>query len=292
MPTQAGNFPVTVQARDASGRSAQASTVINILPPALKITDGLMQLGVVQQPFDHVVAASGGTPPYNFTLSTGALAPGLQLNASTGEISGSPTSAGYYQFNIQVTDSTTPTAFSIAKPYNLLITAAALAPRNDTLANATQVFPGTYLASLSPYTDSSGNPAPDHDYYVLAAAGGSTYDISASNQYFLWPASGNPDPHTAPTDPALEIVDATGTPMTICNDPLADNPPAGAPITKGAGNFTDACINHGGNNPLPGTASLSIELPPGSNQAIYIHVFDFQGRARPDFIYSLQINKR
>jgi hypothetical protein len=107
-PTQAGTFHLTVQAKDGSNRTAQQSVSLNILPTALIITDGLMQLGAVKKPFDHVVPTTGGTPPYNFTVSVGSLAPGLQLNATTGDVSGTPTTAGLYQFNIKATTGLRP----------------------------------------------------------------------------------------------------------------------------------------------------------------------------------------
>jgi hypothetical protein len=158
-PTGAGTFALTVQAKDGSNRVGQQSASITILPSVLVITDGLMQLGAVNQPFDHIVPTSGGTPPYSFNVSVGSLPQGLQLNASTGEVSGKPTTAGLYQFNIKATDTTAPTQFTFEKPYTLLVTPTVLSARNDTLANATPIFPGTYLASLSPYTDSAGNPS-------------------------------------------------------------------------------------------------------------------------------------
>jgi hypothetical protein len=123
-PAQVGTFGFTVQAHDGSNRTAQQNASVNIIPPALVITDGLMQLGVVNQPFDHVVPTTGGTLPYSFTVSAGALAPGLQLNAATGEISGTPTMAGLYQFNIKVTDTTSPPPFASQKPYTFLVTPA------------------------------------------------------------------------------------------------------------------------------------------------------------------------
>jgi hypothetical protein len=49
------------------------------------------------------ISATGGTGPYAFSWS-GSLPPGLSLS-STGLISGSPTTAGSYQFTITATDS-------------------------------------------------------------------------------------------------------------------------------------------------------------------------------------------
>jgi hypothetical protein len=46
----------------------------------------------------------GGTPPFVFSVSVGALPPGLALNASTGTISGVPTSLGLYSFTVRVVD--------------------------------------------------------------------------------------------------------------------------------------------------------------------------------------------
>jgi hypothetical protein len=55
-------------------------------------------------PYADTIAATGGTPPYLWTLSGGALPPGLTANATTGGISGLPTQAGSFPFTIRVTD--------------------------------------------------------------------------------------------------------------------------------------------------------------------------------------------
>ncbi|HEV2720405.1 MAG TPA: Ig domain-containing protein [Thermoanaerobaculia bacterium] len=45
-----------------------------------------------------------GTPPYTFSVDFGSLPPGITLNTSTGVLSGTPTTAGYYVPCIKVTD--------------------------------------------------------------------------------------------------------------------------------------------------------------------------------------------
>ena len=58
-------------------------------------------------------AASGGTTPYTYSITAGALPPGLTLDSATGDITGMPTTAGNaYSFTVTGTDSSTPTALS------------------------------------------------------------------------------------------------------------------------------------------------------------------------------------
>ncbi len=54
--------------------------------------------------YTSFVTATGGTPPYNFTI-TGVLPAGLTLNAATGAVTGTPTTAGPDTFTAAVTDS-------------------------------------------------------------------------------------------------------------------------------------------------------------------------------------------
>jgi hypothetical protein len=55
--------------------------------------------------FNATLNVSGGTAPYTFSISWGALPPGLALNSETGTISGQATKAGTYNFGVHVTDS-------------------------------------------------------------------------------------------------------------------------------------------------------------------------------------------
>jgi hypothetical protein len=66
--------------------------------------------GQVNTPYAHPFPASGGTPPYAYSVSAGSLPPGLSLNPLTGNVSGTPTTPGIFCFTITVTDSALATA--------------------------------------------------------------------------------------------------------------------------------------------------------------------------------------
>ena len=68
------------------------------------VLGGSLPAGAVAQPYSAAVAASGGTPPYSYSIESGSLPAGLSL-AADGSISGTPTEAGDSSFVIAVTDS-------------------------------------------------------------------------------------------------------------------------------------------------------------------------------------------
>ena len=59
--------------------------------------------GTVGDAYAATLTASSGTPPYTWSVVSGALPAGLALS-SAGAITGTPTTAGTYQFTVQVTD--------------------------------------------------------------------------------------------------------------------------------------------------------------------------------------------
>ena len=88
---------------DESDPSIISNSVdLDTSPPAISTTP--LSPGIVGTSYSQTLAASDGTPPYQWSVSSGGLLPGLSLDATTGTISGTPTQSGSYSFTIQVTD--------------------------------------------------------------------------------------------------------------------------------------------------------------------------------------------
>jgi hypothetical protein len=60
--------------------------------------------GEVGVAYSDQLTVTGGTSPFTWSVSAGALPPGVTLGASTGLLSGTPTAAGSYSFTVKVTD--------------------------------------------------------------------------------------------------------------------------------------------------------------------------------------------
>jgi alpha-tubulin suppressor-like RCC1 family protein len=95
------------------------------VPPATPLFIAPLQLsaGNAGQPYFQalVQASAGAVLPYSWSVSAGALPPGLTINPGTGLISGTTTASGTYTFTARVEDSSVPTHQSASRQYAIVI---------------------------------------------------------------------------------------------------------------------------------------------------------------------------
>jgi large repetitive protein len=106
-PTVAGTFNFSVRATDSTTGTAATTTIaytLTISAPTIVINPPtLAGGGIVAVPYNRVLTAIGGTAPYTFAISAGALPGGVTLGTA-GTLSGSPTAAGTFTFTVRATD--------------------------------------------------------------------------------------------------------------------------------------------------------------------------------------------
>ncbi|WP_050478275.1 putative Ig domain-containing protein [Herbaspirillum rhizosphaerae] len=115
-PTQAGSFSFTINATDSSTGTAVTGSrnyTLSVTAPTLTLVANNVNLerGVPAPTIQFV--AGGGTAPYTYAVTTPSLPAGLNLSASSGAVTGTPTVAGSYSYTITATDSN---GFTVSLP--------------------------------------------------------------------------------------------------------------------------------------------------------------------------------
>lgn len=110
-PTTAGSYSFTITATDANGcQVSQAYTMLvnPVACPTITVLPATLPPAVMGVPYSQVISATGGSGLYIFSVSAGALPPGLTLTpgtpTATALLSGTPTTSGTYNFTITATD--------------------------------------------------------------------------------------------------------------------------------------------------------------------------------------------
>lgn len=156
-PTLSGASSFTVHVGDANGHgtSKPLSITIGSSSQRLSITTTSLAGGTVGTAYSATLQATGGATPYSWSLSSGSLPAGLSLSASSGVISGTPTTSGTSTFTVQVKDANSNTAsqsLSIAiatRIQPLTITTTSVANGATNTAYSASLFAG---GGTTPYT--------------------------------------------------------------------------------------------------------------------------------------------
>ena len=157
-PTVQGTFHFAIAA--TNGVSPDAFTPLLTIvvgpppvPPAFT-ADTPPANGIVGNAYSYTFAATGKPAP-TFALASGALPDGLTLDATTGVLSGAPTSAGTFTFTVKATNGAPPDAVT---PSRTIVVAATKTP--PTFTDDTPPLAGVVGLAWTYQFKASGNPAP------------------------------------------------------------------------------------------------------------------------------------
>jgi hypothetical protein len=130
-PTAAGSFNFTVTATDSSTGTGPytVSRPFTIDVVAIVVDPATLPNATAGAAYSQTITASGGTAPYAFDVSAGALPAGLTLSTA-GVLSGTPTASGTFNFTVRAVDAATRPG---TRPYTLVVAVPTLTLAPTTL---------------------------------------------------------------------------------------------------------------------------------------------------------------
>ena len=133
MTTLAGTYPFTAKVTDSIGQNAIHAFTLTVAPTLLSITATILAEADISTPYVAWLSATGGMAPYQWSLASGTLPAGIQLQAANGSISGVTTATGSFPFIAKVTDSSGQNAIHA---FTLTVAPTLLSISATTLAEA------------------------------------------------------------------------------------------------------------------------------------------------------------
>jgi 6-phosphogluconolactonase (cycloisomerase 2 family) len=134
----------------ANGAISYPTGLLVVTPPTLTSPSQLH--GTAGAAFSQTLTGGGGHGPFSWAITSGSLPAGLQLNATTGAITGTPSATGTTSFTVKLTDQSLPTAQTATATISIAIDPA--------------IVPAVYVANggngtvTSYATGSAGNLSP------------------------------------------------------------------------------------------------------------------------------------
>jgi len=158
-PSKPGSYSVTITVSDSTKQISRKTFSIDVASSAspLSIDSTPIPDGQVGSAYSAALGVTGGTTPYTWSISSGALPGGLSLGQSNGVISGTPTTSGQFTFTAMVTDSTSPTPQTATQSFSFTIAAASSQPPSVT---TTSLPGGTVGSAYSATLGATGGTIP------------------------------------------------------------------------------------------------------------------------------------
>ena len=249
-PTQLGTFALTFRVADTNACFATRNLSLTVACPVITLTPATLTGAQNNVAFSQQLSASGGTAPYVFTRTSGAIPTGMTLTTA-GLLSGTPTSGpGNYNFVIRAMDASGSCSGSTS--YTLSVTCPTIVVNPAILSNGTVGV--AYSASLT----SSGGAAP----YLYSIISGDLPDgLSLSSSGLI---SGTPTQQTTAsfTVQTADAFNCTGTRAytltTVC--PVIEITPDTLPDAYYNLPYSETFSASGGTGPY--TWSIVAGVPP------------------------------
>ena len=111
VPAKVGTYPFTVRVTNIGGDSVTQSlsiriaTVLQSPTSQMAIATASLPRATTGSAYTQTLTATGGAPPYTWSSTPTAPATGLTLDASTGQVRGTPSQNGTFNFTARVADS-------------------------------------------------------------------------------------------------------------------------------------------------------------------------------------------
>lgn len=238
-----GSDSFAYTATNAGGTSASATVTITVTPPTLTLSAIATTGEAATTPYSSTIVASLGTAPYEFEVTSGALPGGLNLDANSGAITGTPAAVGTFNFTVTATDLYSATG---SQAYTITISAPTVAitsPASGALPGATtgtaysQSFSASGGTGTHSFSFSAGALPPGLTISGNALSGtpnqSGTYNFSITPSDGTGPSLGGPY-SGAPVAYSITVTD----PVVAISAPAAGALPAAATGTAYSQSFT------------------------------------------------------